>query len=116
MQVARCSYYAWGKRPPSEREKANAELTEQIKTAFKQNRETYGSPRLYQELRAQQIACSEKRVARLMRLANLKATWPKRFVATTDSSHGLPIAENLLDRQFSSETPDTRWSGDITSV
>ena len=115
-QVCRSGYYVWRNRPPSPREKANAELTEQIKTAFAQNRETYGSPRVYQELREQNVCCCEKRVARLRRLADLKAALPKRFVLTTDSPHGLPTAENLLDRQFGSETPDTRWSGDITYV
>ena len=51
-----------------------------------------------------------------MRLAGIRAVAPKRFVATTDSSHNLPIAENLLDRTFEAETPNTRWTADITYI
>lgn len=114
MQVSKSGYYAWCKRPPSAREQANQQLTEKIQTLFLENRETYGSPRIYEELKEQHVACSQKRIARLMRLANLKAVLPKRFVVTTDSNHALPVADNLLDRQFGSETPDTKWSADIS--
>jgi putative transposase len=114
MQVSRCGYYTWCKRPPSQREQANQKLTERIKRLFTQSDQTYGSPRIYRDLKAQGVACSERRIARLMRLANLKATLPKRFVVTTDSNHALPVAKNLLDRQFGSATPDTKWSADIS--
>ena len=60
--------------------------------------------------------CSEKRIARLMRLSQLYAVTSKRFVVTTDSNHALPIAENLLDREFSVPTPNARWSADITYI
>ena len=116
MAVSGCGYYAWRKRPPSAREQANQHLTEQIKTAFEDSDQTYGSPRIYQELRERGMTCSEKRVARLMRLAHLKAELPRRFVATTDSNHDLPVAQNLLDREFDSQTPNTRWSADITYI
>jgi putative transposase len=116
MQVARSGYYAWCKRPMSATEQANQQLTQQIKTVFEASKQTYGSPRVYEELREQKVACSEKRVARLMRLAALKAVLPKRFVVTTDSDHDLPVAQNLLDRQFGSDTPNTRWTTDITYI
>lgn len=116
MQVARSGYYAWCRRPPSPREQANQQLTQQIKTLFEESKETYGSPRIYEDLKEQQVACSQKRVARLMRLSHLKATVPKRFVVTTDSNHALPVADNLLDRQFGSETPNRKWTCDISYV
>ena len=116
MQVCRSGYYAWRKHPPSAREQANAQLTERIKAVFQESDQTYGSPRIYEELQEQNVACSQKRIARLMRLAHLKATLPKRFVVTTDSNHALPVAENLLERQFGSETPNRRWSADISYV
>lgn len=116
MQVARSGYYAWCKRPLSAREQANEQLTQQIHTVFEASKHTYGSPRVYEELRQQKVACSEKRVARLMRLAGFKASLPKRFVVTTHSDHDLPVAENLLDRQFGSDTPDTCWTSDISYV
>jgi putative transposase len=116
MKVARSGYYAWCNRAPSKTETANLKLTEQIKTVFDESDQTYGSPRVYEELKEQQVACSKKRIARLMRLADLKAVLPKRFVVTTDSNHALPVADNLLDRQFASDTPNTRWTTDISYV
>jgi transposase InsO family protein len=116
MGVCRGGYYAWLKRPPSVREQANQLLTHKIQQVFAASDQTYGSPRIYQELNAQAVACSKKRVARLMRLGGLQAVAPRRFVVTTDSDHALPIADNLLDRKFGSETPDTRWTADISYV
>ena len=114
MQVCRGGFYAWRKREKGPRQLQNDRLTEQIKTAYKENREAYGSPRIYAELKEAGVVCSEKRIARLMRLHGIVAVRPKRFVATTDSNHDLPIAENVLDRTFGAETPDTRWTADIT--
>lgn len=116
MQVSRSGYYAWRKRPLCVREQANLKLTEQIKTVFEESDQTYGSPRIYAQLKEEGIACSEKRIARLMRAANLKAVLPRRFVLTTDSNHDLPVADNLLDRQFGSDTPDRQWTSDISYV
>jgi putative transposase len=116
LSVSRSGYYAWKKRPGSTRKQANARLTEAIKAAFVVNRETYGSPRLCTELQESGYCCSEKRVARLMRENGLKAVLPRRFVVTTDSRHDLPVAENLLSRQFQSEEPNRRWVSDISYV
>lgn len=116
MQVAVSGYYAWRKRPPSVRTQQNVALTEQIKAVYEDSAQTYGSPRIYYELKAQGIPCSEKRIARLMRLSELYAVTAKRFVVTTDSNHALPIAENLLDREFSVQTPNARWAADITYI
>jgi putative transposase len=116
MQVSPSGYYAWGKRAPNPRETANQQLTEKIKIVFLESDQTYGSPRIYEELKEQPMACSQKRVARLMRLCDLKAVLPKRFVVTTHSNHALPVADNVLDRQFRSDTPHTRWTADITYI
>ena len=116
MQVCRGGYYAWRKRSKSARQLQNESLTAQIKAAHKDSKETYGSPRIFAELKANGVACSEKRIARLMRLHKIIAVRPKRFVVTTDSDHAMPIADNLLDRTFGAETPDTRWTADITYI
>ena len=87
-----------------------------IRTVYKESDETYGSPRIFAYLKKVGVACSQKRVARLMRLEGMRAVRPKRFVVTTDSDHDKPIAENLLDRVFEAETPDTRWTADITYI
>lgn len=116
MAVCRSGFYAWQKRPTSPRALENENLTQQIRVLYQESDQNYGSPRVHKDLKALGLACSEKRVARLMRLADLKAVLPRRFVVTTDSDHALPIAANLLDRQFGSETPDQRWTADITYV
>jgi transposase InsO family protein len=91
-------------------------LLTQIRTAHVGSRRTYGSPRIHAELRAQGTCCSRKRVARLMRLAGLSARRPRRAARTTDSRHALPVAANLLGRDFSASAPDLRWAADITYV
>jgi putative transposase len=116
MAVCRGGFYAWRKRDKSTRQLQNERLTEQIKTAHKESKETYGSPRIFAELKEAGVVCSEKRIARLMRLHQISAVRPKRFVVTTDSDHDMPIAENLLARTFDAETPNTRWTGDITYI
>ena len=116
MQVCRAGFYVWRKRGPSKRKLQNEKLTEQIRTAHQESKETYGSPRIFAELKEAGVACSQKRIARLMRLHKISAVLPKRFVATTDSNHDLPIAENVLARTFEAQTPNTRWTADITYV
>lgn len=116
MQVSRSGYYAWLKRPPSPRARANEDLTQQIQTFFEESNQTYGSPRIFSDLQEAGISCSQKRVARLMRQSGLRAVRPRRFVVTTDSRHDLPVAENLLRGEFGSDTPNTRWTADITYV
>jgi putative transposase len=116
MAVCRGGFYAWRKRHKSARQVENERLTEQIQAAHQESKETYGSPRIYSELKEAGVVCSEKRIARLMRLAKISAVRPKRFVITTDSDHELPIAQNLLAREFGAETPDTRWTADITYI
>jgi transposase InsO family protein len=116
MQVGRGGYYAWLQREPSKRAQANQALTAKIVAVFEESGQTYGSPRIFDQLNEEGVACSEKRVARLMRLADLKAVLPKRFVVTTHSNHSLPVADNLLDRRFEAEAPDVKWTCDITYV
>jgi transposase InsO family protein len=116
LQVGRGGYYAWRKREPSERAQANQTLTQKIRSVFEASAQTYGSPRIFDELQEAGIPCSEKRIARLMRLAELKAVLPKRFVVTTHSNPTLPVADNLLEQHFEVEAPDRKWTRDITYV
>ena len=114
--IARSAYYAWKKRPPSSRAKANQRLLEHIRRIHKLSRKTYGSPRVYYALKKNGIVCSQKRVARLMRHDNLKGQRRYRKVRTTDSSYALPVVENVLNREFSAEKPDQKWVADITYI
>jgi putative transposase len=119
LRVAVSAYYAFIQRPPSPRSLRDAQLKAQIEEVFHGFRGRYGSPRIYRELQKQAIVCSEKRVARLMRELELAASRPRRFVATTDSKHGRPVAPNHLDRKYQVETIaglNQAWAGDITYI
>lgn len=114
LGVSKSGYYAWLYRKPSRRNEENEHLTQRIRTAFEQNRRAYGSPRIYWELRDEGIACSENRVARLMRRAGIRVESLRRFRATTDSDHVLPVSVNHLGRQFKADAANTKWASDIT--
>jgi putative transposase len=114
LGLARSGYYAWRQRSHSARHKRDQQLTSQIQTIFTDSRRTYGSPRVHAELKAQGLHCARKRVARLMRQAQLHARPRRRSVRTTDSRHAEPIAPNLLSRTFEAEAPNRVWVADIT--
>jgi putative transposase len=116
LGIKRSSFYAWKKRKPSKREQDNQALMEHIRRIHKKYRKTYGSPRMYAQLRKQKISCSKKRVARLMRQDGLKGQRKYRKVITTNSRHNFPVAPNVLNREFSAERPNQKWVGDITYI
>jgi putative transposase len=114
FRVSRSGYYNWRNRDLSNRERSNQMLFEQIKRVFKNSRDTYGSPRITAELKDQGQTCSQKRVARLMRLNGMAAKTKRKFKVTTDSAHNLPVAANLVNRRFEAEHPNRLWCSDIT--
>ena len=114
LAVSTSGYYAWRKRPESRRRQQNRRLVVEIKAIHSESRQTYGSPRIHDELKDRGIRCGKKRVARLMRLHGIEAKQTRRFKATTDSKHTLPVAENVLSRQFTPSAPDGVWSADIS--
>jgi transposase InsO family protein len=116
LNVSPSGYYAWRTRPISAREMANRELVKRIEAVYNDSYETYGSPRIYLELKDQGVACSEKRVARLMRLRGLRAKQVRRYKSTTRRNKKDPVAPNLLKRDFSTVRPDQKWLTDITYI
>lgn len=117
LEVSRSGYYAWRDRPDSARAKRREELAEKIRAVHKENRGVYGSPRVFQVLKARGEGVCENTVARVMREQEIRAKSKKKFVPrTTDSGHDRPVAENLLGRQFRAELPDRTWAVDITYV
>jgi putative transposase len=116
LAVSPSGYYAWRKRPPSAREMANQELGKKIEVVYHDYQGVYGSPRIYHELKEQGVACSENRVARLMRLRGLQAKQYKRFKSTTKRNRTHPAAPNLLKRDFAADRPDQKWLADITYI
>jgi transposase InsO family protein len=114
LGLVRSGYYAWRVRSVSARELCDQQLMRQIQTIFVESRRTYGSPRVQAALKAQGIRTARKRVARLMRHAQLRARVRRRSVRTTDSRHTDPIAPNLLARTFEADAPNQVWVADIT--
>ena len=116
LEVSRSGYYAWRRRPKCERAKRDEALTETIKEVHIESRSTYGSPRVHAELGAQGVRCGRKRVARLMGRAGLRAKGKRMFRVTTNSAHRLPVAENVLGRNFGVERPNEAWAADLTYI
>ena len=114
MEVRRSGFYAWLGRGPSLRARHDSVLSAHIGTAFQGSRRTYGSPRVRAELAGQGLRTSKRRVERLMRQSGLYALRKRRFTRTTDSKHALPIAPNLLARDFTASAPNRVWATDIT--
>ncbi len=116
LDVSASGYYVWRNRPPSAREMANQELVEKIEAVYNDNDGIYGSPRVYHELKAQGVACSENRVARLMRLRGLKAKQTRCYKSTTRRNEAHPVAPNRLERNFVADRPNQVWLADITYI
>jgi transposase InsO family protein len=117
LDVSRSGFYAWRKRPESERFRRHRELMAEMKRIHSdRDMRSYGSPRMREELVSRGHVVSENTVAKLMREHGLRAVSSRKFRATTDSRHSLPVAENVLDREFEQESPDRVWLADITYV
>jgi putative transposase len=109
-------YYAWRGRPASARRLRQEALTAQIRAVHARAKARYGSPRVHAELAAQGHGCCRNTVARLMRRAGIAAKAARKFRRTTDSGHGLPVAENLLDRRFDPTAANRAWVADLTFI
>jgi putative transposase len=116
FRVSRSGYYQWLKRPLCERVKRRERIKQLIRRVFLQSRRLYGSPKITRVLQAEQVKISQKTVARLMRECGLRSRTVKKYKATTNSKHSLPVHENKLNQQFVAEAPNQVWMADITYV
>ena len=116
LKVKSSGYYSWKRRGKSRRDKDNDRLLSEIRIIFMKYRRLYGSPRITDELRDNGHTCGENRVARLMKENGIAAKTKRRFKVTTKSRHNYPIADNLVNRKFSSDSPNRVWASDITYV
>lgn len=116
LDVSSRGFYKWLNREPSARSRRKEELTKEITAAYQDSRETYGSERIYRELRGSGIIVNHKTVERIMRENGIVGRRPKRFVPTTNSTHGLGVAPNYLSRNFTTNEPNVVWVGDITYI
>jgi putative transposase len=114
--VSRSGFHEWMTRPESARRQADRHLQTAVKQAFEASRQNYGTRRIQQVLSDQGHAVSRARIGRLMREQGLRCKTRRRFRATTNSKHHLPIAPNHLNRQFKIAQPDRVYVGDITYV
>jgi transposase InsO family protein len=111
-----CGYYNWRHRPLSDRNQVNQWLTKDIKRIFDDEKGRPGSPRITARLQEEGKSVSRHRVARMMQSNGWRAKAAKKYKATTNSNHALPVAPNLLDQDFEADSPDQKWVSDITYI
>ncbi len=116
LDVSESGYHAWCTRPVSTRKTDEFRIVSLIEKVHVGSRNTYGSPRIHAILTGMGESCSKPKVARLMRLYGIRAKTKRKFKATTNSKHNLPIASNVLARDFTPESPNKSWAGDITYI
>lgn len=116
LEVTRGGHYAWKRRGDRLRDEENRRLDADIGRLFALHKARYGAPRLTLELREQGWPVSRKRVAKRMRTLGLRARAARKYQATTQSKHNLPVAPNRLGQDFTAKVPNRVWVSDITSI
>jgi transposase InsO family protein len=115
LEVSVSGYRAWQRGGTPDRHRlTDTQMVALIRAIHAELKGAYGSPRMVRELRARGFPASKERVERLMREHGIRARHKRRYQVTTDSKHGLPVAENLLDRHFTPTAPNQVWTSDIT--
>jgi putative transposase len=117
LEVSVSGYRAWKRGGTPDRKRlTDPQVLALIRAIHAEVKRAYGSPRMTRELRRRGFAVGEARVERLMRENDIRARHKRRFKATTDSRHGLPVALNLLERNFTPAEPNQSWTADMTYV
>jgi putative transposase len=114
LEVSDSGFASWQRGDGPSKWLSDSALLKLIKQVHAETKAAYGSPRIFQEIKARGHPVSEGRVERLMRENGIRARHRRRFKATTDSRHSLPIAPNRLEQNFTTERPDQVWTADIT--
>lgn len=116
LEVSDSGYYDWRDRPPSDRQQRHQQIAQAAARAHFQYDRVYGYRKVYEELQADGVRCCEDMVRQVMRENGLRSKVKRKFVITTDSNHSEPIADNILNRDFSAERPNEKWVADITYI
>lgn len=116
LSVSRSGYYRWRNRPKSQRAIENWRLDARIRAIFNCHKKRCGSPKITDELNDMGLAVSKNRVARRMKAMGLRSIYRRKYRTTTDSKHSHPVADNLLQRNFTTDGPDKVWVSDITYI
>ena len=115
LEVSVSGYRAWKRGGTPDRKRlTESQMLALIRAIHAELKGAYGSPRMVRELRARGFSAGKERVERLMRENGIKARHKRRYRVTTDSNHGLPVAENVLGRNFTPTVPNQAWSADLT--
>jgi len=116
LGVSASGFHASRSREPSRRAQEEPRLEIEIRAAHQRTRQTYGPERLQQDLAAHGVRVGVHRIKRVRRKLGLRCKQRRKFKATTNSRHSLPVAENLLAQRFTADTPSQAWLSDITYV
>ena len=116
LQVSKSGYYQWLNRRPSKRVLEEGRLEVEIKAAHQRTRETCGPERLQHELKEHGVKVGICRIRRIRKKLGIRCKQKRKFKATTDSKHALPVAENLVQQQFEATRPNEVWLSDITYI
>jgi putative transposase len=116
LEVSDSGYYDWRDRPASERQQRHQRITQAATRVHYQYKRIYGYRKVHEELAADGVRCCEETVRQVMRENGLKSKVKRKFVITTDSDHSEPMAENILNRDFSAQRPNEKWAADITYI
>ncbi len=116
LAVSTSGYYAWMDRPQSKRAQEDARVEVEIKAAHLRTRETCGAERLQEDMAEHGVKVGVCRIKRIRKKLGIKCKQKKKFKATTDSKHTLPVAENILEQKFEASAPNTVWVSDITYI
>jgi putative transposase len=116
LKASRSGYYAWSKRAPSKRALEEKRLALEIRAAHKRNRETCGPQRLQKDLAENGVMVGIHRIRKIRKKLGIRCKQTKKFKATTNSKHSLPVAQNLLEQNFEVSFPNRIWVSDITYI
>ncbi|QIE29458.1 Integrase core domain protein (plasmid) [Caballeronia sp. SBC1] len=116
LGVSTSGYYAWRKRPLSLHDQQAPRLEAQVRAAHERSRQTFGPERLQKDLANHGVQIGVHRIKRLRAKLGLRCKQKRKFKATTNSTHNLPVAPNILDQDFSVSAPNQAWCGDITYI
>ena len=114
--VSESGFHAWRVRPPSARGRENARLEIEMLAAHQRTRQTYSAERLHSDLADHGVMTTPYRVRKLRKKLGIRCKQKRKFRVTTDSKHNLPVAPNVLKREFTVNAPNKAWVSDITYI
>ena len=116
LRVTSRGYRAWKARPMSQRQRDDMVIPAHIREQHRLSGESYGRPRVTEELQELGLNVGHRRIGRLMQENGIRVIRIQKLKVTTDSNHAFNIAPNLLDQDFTAEGPNQKWAGDISYI